>query len=109
MLLLGHQFGEIVELGVFLNLGGRLLNQESQVGLQLEDLCRVVRVDQLKRLLKVKDRNIRKSIFDFYEVALHSFWLLSLRDSIQVSWSLNLGCISINATLRRRLDCLNLL
>lgn len=65
LLLLGHQFGEIVELGVFLNLGGRLLNQESQVGLQLEDLCRVVRVDQLKRLLKVKDRNIRESIFEF--------------------------------------------
>ena len=83
MLLLGHELGKVVELRVFLNLGGRLLDQESQVGLQLEDLCGVVRVNQLKRLLKVKDGDIRESVFKFLEVALHSSRLLACGNGVQ--------------------------
>lgn len=83
MLLLGHELGKVVELRVFLNLGGRLLDQESQVGLKLEDLCGVVRVNQLKRLLKVKDGDIRESVFKFLEVALHSSSLLAYGNGVQ--------------------------
>ena len=108
MRLLGHEFGKVIELRVFLNLGGRLLDQESQVGLQLEDLCRVVRVNQLERLLKVKDGDIRESVFKFLEVALHSSRLLGYGNGIQARWPLVLCSIHLDVSLRRRSTNLHL-
>ena len=108
MLLLRHELGKIIELWVFLNLGGRLLDQESQVGLQLEDLCGVVRVNQLKRLLKVKDGDIWESVFKFLEVALHSSSLLAYGNGIQARWPLVLCSIHLDVSLRCRSTNLHL-
>ena len=62
-------------------LGSSLLDEESQVCLELQNLCRVIRIDQLKCLLKVKRLDVGERILHLailYQRQLTCNWLYHL-------------------------------
>lgn len=67
---------------MLLYLGSSLLNEEGQVCLELQNLSRVIRIDQLKCLLKVKRLDVGESILHLailYQRQLTCSWLYHLR------------------------------